>query len=71
MVIASSKDDGKNFTEPVAFEWDEESGYCYCAIYFTQDALLLAYCAGGRKERSCLVKTRIRRVEKEALTALT
>ena len=67
LVIASSGDDGRTFSEPVAFEWDEESGYCYCAIYFTEDALLLAYCAGGRQERSCLVKTRIRRVEKAEL----
>ena len=67
LVIASSGDDGRTFSEPVAFEWDEESGYCYCASYFTEDALLLAYCAGGRQERSCLVKTRIRRVEKAEL----
>lgn len=67
MVIAASGDDGRTFTEPVAFEWDKESGYCYCAICFTKDALLLAYCAGGREERSCLVKTRIRRIEKGEL----
>lgn len=67
MVIASSEDNGKSFTEPVAFERDEDCGYCYCAICFTRDALLLAYCAGGRKERSCLVKTRIRRIEKAEL----
>ncbi len=68
MVIAASGDDGRSFTEPVAFEWDKDSGYCYCAIYFIKDALLLAYCAGGSKERSCLVKTRIRRIEKEELS---
>ena len=66
-MIASSGDDGKTFTEPVAFEWDPESGYCYCAICFTRDALLLAYCAGGSRERSCLVKTRIRRLDKAEL----
>lgn len=69
MVIAASGNDGKSFTEPVAFEWDKESGYCYCAIFFTKDALLLAYCAGGKEERSCLVKTRIRRIEKAELAA--
>lgn len=70
MVIASSDDEGKTFSEPVAFEWDKESGYCYCAIYFTGDALLLAYCAGGREERSCLVKTRIRRLELSELAEI-
>lgn len=70
MVIAVSESDGKTFTEPVAFEWDEERGYCYCAICFTEDALLLAYCAGGKEEGSCLVKTRIRRIEREALARI-
>ena len=70
MVIAASKDDGKTFTEPVAFEWDKERGYCYCAICFTRDALLLAYCAGGKAEGSCLVKTRIRRIERTQLNEL-
>lgn len=63
LVIAVSGDDGKTFSQPVAFEWDQERGYCYCAMYFTQDALLLAYCCGGKKERSCLAQTRIRRIE--------
>jgi hypothetical protein len=36
-------------------------------MYFTEDALLLAYCAGGKKEQSCLAKTRIRRVERQQL----
>lgn len=70
MVLAVSGDDGRTFTEPVAFEWDEERGYCYCAICFTRDALLLAYCAGGREEGSCLVKTRIRRIERSQLAEL-
>lgn len=70
MVIAVSGDDGKTFTEPVAFEWDKERGYCYCAICFIKDALLLAYCAGGKAEGSCLVKTRIRRIERAQLKEL-
>lgn len=67
LVIAYSGDDGRTFTEPAAFERDPESGYCYCAMYFTKDALLLAYCAGGKKDGSCLVRTRIRRVERAQL----
>lgn len=63
LALAVSEDDGKTFTEPIAFEWEEDRGYCYCAVYFTAEALLLAYCAGGRPEGSCLVKTRIRRIE--------
>ena len=66
-VIAKSTDNGKTFSEPVAFEEDEGRGFCYCAMYFTEDALLLAYCAGGEEDGSCLAKTRIRRVEKSQL----
>lgn len=46
-VIAVSRDNGQTFTEPVSFEEEEDHGYCYCAIHFTKDAMLLAYCAGG------------------------
>ena len=67
LVIAASADEGASFTDPIAFEWDEERGYCYCAIFFTEDALLLAYCAGGKEDGSCLARTRIRRIEKKTL----
>ncbi len=67
MVIASSADNGKTFSVPAAFEADESSGYCYCAIWFTKDALLLGYCAGSEADGSCLVRTRIRRVERREL----
>lgn len=67
LVIASSGDEGKTFTEPTAFEWEEEHGYCYCAIFFTEEALLLAYCAGGKEDGNCLARTRIRYIRKEEL----
>lgn len=61
-VMAVSRDNGKTFTEACAFETEEDRGYCYCAIHFTDDALLLAYNAGGPKDGSCLARTRIRRI---------
>lgn len=70
-VIAKSEDNGNSFTEPAAFEDDERHGFCYCAIHFTEEAMLLAYCAGGEEERSCLTRTRIRRVELSQLEMLT
>lgn len=69
-VIAVSDDNGKTFSEPVAFEDDETCGYCYCAIYFTKDKMLLSYCAGGAEERSCLAKTRLRGIQQEMLKEL-
>lgn len=61
-VLAVSRDNGKTFTREYAFETEEDHGYCYCAIHFTQEAVLLAYCAGGPEDGSCLVRTRIRRI---------
>ena len=41
---------------------DPTGGYCYTAIHFTQDAVLLAYCAGGAADKSRLAKLRIRKI---------
>ncbi|MCI5648769.1 MAG: glycoside hydrolase [Fusicatenibacter sp.] len=67
LVIAKSSDQGKTFTDPIAFETDPDRGYCYCSIHFTEHVLLLAYCAGGEEDGSCLARTVIRRIEKEEL----
>ncbi|MGN0299618.1 MAG: sialidase family protein [Lachnospiraceae bacterium] len=69
-VIAVSCDNGQTFSEPAAFETDESSGYCYCAIHFTKEAMLLAYCAGSTQDGSCLVRLRIRRVPLSTLHTL-
>lgn len=67
LVIAYSKDSGKTFSPLLAFETDEGSGYCYTAIHFTGDCLLLSYCAGGEGNKLCLCHTRVRRIELSAL----
>ena len=69
-VIAVSDDNGKTFSEPVIFEDDKLTGYCYCAIYFTEDKMLLSYCAGGAEERLCLAKTRLRGIQMEQIKEL-
>jgi hypothetical protein len=45
------------------------AGYCYTAIHFTKDAVLLAYCAGGEADKSRLARIRIRRIPLAELTA--
>lgn len=40
----------------------EHEGYCYTAIHFTPDAVLLAYCAGGVKDKHRLNRLRIRKI---------
>lgn len=61
-VISVSRDNGRAFSEPVAFEEGPDSGYCYCAMHFTENALLLAYCAGSTEDGGCLNRLRIRRI---------
>ncbi|MBR7121632.1 MAG: exo-alpha-sialidase, partial [Lentisphaeria bacterium] len=45
--MAISRDEGKTWGEKVLLEDDPRRGYCYTAIHFTDDAMLLAYCCGG------------------------
>ena len=66
-VIAVSRDNGRTFTEGTAFETEEDHGYCYCAMFFLKDCLLLAYNSGGPEEGSCLAETRIRRIPRKDL----
>jgi sialidase-1 len=40
----------------------ENEGYCYTAIHFTGDSVLLAYCAGGRADQNRLNRLRIRKI---------
>lgn len=43
LVCAVSLDDGKSFTKVFYLEDDLENGYCYPAIYGTEDGVLFAY----------------------------
>ncbi len=62
LVLAVSRDNGQTFTEEAAFETEEDHGYCYCAIHFLEDGLLLAYNGGGPEDKSCLSRIKIRRI---------
>ena len=44
-----------------------DAGYCYTAIHFTKDAVLLAYCAGGEADKSRLARLRLRKIPLAAL----
>jgi sialidase-1 len=41
---------------------DPTAGFCYTAMHFTADSVLLAYCAGGTADHSRLSRLRIRKV---------
>lgn len=65
LVLATGSGPTGKWTAARVFEGPEEptSGYCYTAIHFTRDAVLLAYCAGGEADnRSRLARLRIRLV---------
>lgn len=64
LVYAVSPDNSGTWGEPVILEDDSESGFCYTAIHFLENSVLLGYCAGNReKEYSILSKLRIRKIE--------
>lgn len=61
LVMAVSKDEGRTWQRPRLIEADPGRGFCYIAIHFTDDAVLLAYCCGGRGS-TVLQDTCIRRI---------
>lgn len=61
-VFAVSRDDGQTFSQPVVLEDDPDSGYCYCAVHFHKDSVLLGYCAGRRGDKLCLTRLRVRKI---------
>jgi sialidase-1 len=44
---AISKDEGKTWSEPLTLFDEPDGWYCYTAIHFEGDYVLLAHCAGG------------------------
>ena len=62
LVLAVSDDEGRTWSKPLILEDDEERGFCYPALHFGPDYLLLGYCAGGLAEGICLCRTDIRRI---------
>jgi Neuraminidase (sialidase) len=68
LVAAISADGGKTWPQARLLEGDPDGWYCYTAMYFVDDAVLLAYCAGDSKIGG-LNRLRIRRVNLESLLA--
>ena len=63
LALRLSQDDGQTWNDPVLLESDPCRGYCYTAIFEEAPGrLLLAYCAGGAGDGSCLARLRIARL---------
>ena len=65
-IILQSKSDSNLYY----LESEESRGYCYCTIFFTESDLLLAYCAGGIEDKSCLARCRIRKIPWDTVVEL-
>lgn len=61
LIAAISADGGVTWNNAKAIEEDQNGWYCYTAMHFTKDALLLGYCAGDTKVGG-LNRLRIKRV---------
>jgi len=48
LVCALSSDEGKHWRNAKLIETDPNRGFCYTAVHFVDDHVLLAYCCGGR-----------------------
>lgn len=66
-VITFANGNMKNLSDIIEFENDDHRGFCYCAIFETENALLLGYCAGGEEDGNTLCRLRIRKIEKSGL----
>jgi hypothetical protein len=68
LVAAISSDGGKSWPRRRLIEKAPNGCYCYTAIHFTDDAILLAYCAGDPKVGG-LNRLRLRRISLQWLKA--
>lgn len=66
LVAPISSDGAQTWPEAKLIEGDAEGWYCYTAMAFVDDAVLLAYCAGDRNVGN-LNRLRIRRLELSSL----
>jgi len=60
--LAISKDEGKSWEKIKTIECDPMGWYCYTAIEFVGDHVLLGHCAGDRRKHSGLAATQITRL---------
>jgi len=67
LVCAISQDEGKTWKHHKLLESAPDHGFCYVAIHFTDDAVLLSYNAGGASSQDCLDTQRVRRITLDEL----
>jgi hypothetical protein len=68
LTVAVSKDEGRTWQHVRNVETDAEGWYCYTAVEFFGNRVLLAYCAGTPKNR--LGRTRVSALSIDGLYAM-
>lgn len=69
--LAISRDDGQSWEQIKNIESDPDGWYCYTAIEFVGDAVLLGHCAGNTRKTSGLAATQITRLSRDWIYAPT
>ncbi len=67
--LAISEDEGKTWHPSITLFDNPDGWYCYTAMDFTKDAILLGHCAGDRTKNNGLAESQITRIELDALTS--
>ncbi len=62
LALAISRDLGKTWVSSRLLEDAPDHGFCYPAIHFGLEALLVSYCAGGATSRSVLDTQQVKRI---------
>lgn len=62
LAAALSDDEATTWNKHRLIEDDPQRGYCYTAMHVVDDAVLLAYCAGGPEDGGNLRRLRVRRI---------
>jgi Neuraminidase (sialidase) len=65
LTAAISKDEGKTWANVKTIESDPDGWYCYIAMEFVGDDVLLGYCAGNRPNGTGLSVTNISKINKD------
>lgn len=62
LTMAISDDEGITWKKIKNLDEDPDGWYCYTAIHFTKDAVLLGYCAGSQSRKTHLSTTHITKI---------